>query len=73
MNLSENETSTIVLPHSSDKMNVILPGLTKDEVDKSCTSGNTRYTSEALSITSHARKPGSYTDILNIEEERPYI
>ncbi len=49
-------------------MNVQLPGLTKDEVDKSCTSGNPRCVSEAPSIMSHLRKPGRMTYLKNINE-----
>ncbi len=72
MNLKEEQTShsnNIVMTSPDDNVDVKdMSGLTKEQVDKSCTSGLPTSTSQAPStVFSHA-KPGSLCGIHNIPE-----
>ncbi len=70
MGLTETKINVLInedvemLPESSNIANVHLPGLTKDEEDKSCTSDNPRGMSEAPSILSYLRMVNTgYSDL----------
>ncbi len=75
MTLKEEHTShdnNVIMVTSDDNVDVKdMPGLTKEQVDKSCTSDLPSGTSQAPSTVASHAKPGSFCSIKNIKETSP--